>query len=247
MKVCSKCVEVKPLSEFDKDKKTKDGLSYRCKSCKKAYREANKEKIKSYSKTYNKAYREANKEKIKAYQEVNKEKIKAYREANKERTKSYNKAYYEANKEKRKTYYEANKEKERARRKAYYEANREKINNRKKKRKKTDYLFKLRESIRSLIRKSINRKGYTKKSRTYELLGCTYEEFKKHIERQFTKGMNWGNYGKWHLDHIYPVSKAKNEEELLRLNHYTNFQPLWAEENISKGNKIQEGKQIKLL
>ena len=58
--------------------------------------------------------------------------------------------------------------------------------------------------------------------------------------------MNWENAGKWHLDHIYPVSLAKDEEELLKLNHYTNFQPLWAVDNIKKGNKIIE-KQLILI
>jgi hypothetical protein len=50
--------------------------------------------------------------------------------------------------------------------------------------------------------------------------------------------MSWSNRELWHLDHIYPVSKALNEEHLIQLNHYTNFQPLWAEDNIRKGNKI---------
>ena len=50
--------------------------------------------------------------------------------------------------------------------------------------------------------------------------------------------MSWENAGQWHYDHIYPVSLAKDEEELIRLNHYTNFQPLWAEDNLRKGSKI---------
>ena len=109
-----------------------------------------------------------------------------------------------------------------------------------------DTLFKLRCIIRSLISTSIKNKGYTKRSQTYNILGCTYEEFKIHLENQFTKGMSWENQGEWHLDHIYPVSLAKDEEELYKLNHYTNFQPLWAEDNIRKGNNIIE-QQLKLL
>jgi hypothetical protein len=50
--------------------------------------------------------------------------------------------------------------------------------------------------------------------------------------------MSLSNHGQWHLDHIYPVSLAKSQEEIIRLNHYTNFQPLWAEDNIVKGNKV---------
>lgn len=50
--------------------------------------------------------------------------------------------------------------------------------------------------------------------------------------------MTLDNYGEWHLDHIIPISSAKTEEEVIKLNHYTNFQPLWAEDNWNKGNKI---------
>jgi len=85
---------------------------------------------------------------------------------------------------------------------------------------------------------SIRNKGYTKKSKTYEILGCTFEEFKLHIESQFTNKMSWDNRSEWHLDHIIPISSAKTEEEVIKLNHYTNFQPLWAIDNLRKGNKI---------
>jgi len=108
----------------------------------------------------------------------------------------------------------------------------------KKDRRNKDSLYRLKHNISTLIRISIKANGYTKKSRTYEILGCSFEEFKLHLENQFTEGMSWENKGKWHLDHIYPVSLAKDEEELIRLNHYTNFQPLWAIDNLKKGNKI---------
>ena len=99
-KTCSKCKREKPLTQFSKDKSKKDGHKYVCKLCAKvrdkAYREANREKLKARKK----AYRESNPEKIKAYREANREEMKAYREANREKLKALSKAYYEANREK---------------------------------------------------------------------------------------------------------------------------------------------------
>ena len=115
-----------------------------------------------------------------------------------------------------------------------------------KKRRLIDPLFKLKGNIRCLIGNSIKHKLHYRKSKTSDYLGCSFKDFKIHLERQFTKGMTWENQGEWHLDHIYPISLAKDEEELIKLNHYTNFQPLWAFDNISKGNKIIE-KQLILI
>lgn len=274
MKTCNKCNIEKPLTEFGKDKKAKDGYKYSCKRCNKAYQEANKEKLKAYHKAHyeankdkikdrEKAYREANKDKIKdrqkAYREANKDKInefqKAYYKANKDKIKDRKKAYREANKDKiaesNKKWYKANKERVKEYGKAYYKANKDKVLKRliayDNKRRKEDVIYKLRCNLRNRIYIAIKNKGYSKNTKTSDTLGCTWEFLKKYLESQFTKGMSWDNYGEWHLDHIYPVSLAKNEEELIKLNHYTNFQPLWAEDNLKKSNKIENGKQIKLL
>jgi hypothetical protein len=77
------------------------------------------------------------------------------------------------------------------------------------------------------------------------MLGIEWEMAKQHIERQFTKGMNWDNQGKWHIDHIIPLASANTEEELIKLCHYTNLQPLWAEDNLTKSDKI-DSQQILL-
>ena len=66
--------------------------------------------------------------------------------------------------------------------------------------------------------------------------GCSFEELKTHLEIQFKEGMCWENHGKWHIDHKIPLSWAKTEEELKQLCKYTNLQPLWAEDNLSKKN-----------
>lgn len=104
----------------------------------------------------------------------------------------------------------------------------------KKFRMENDELFKLTCNIRNLIRISIKGRGYSKKSNTYNILGCSFSEFKLHIESQFKDWMSWDNYGLyngdldygWDLDHIIPVSSAVDEQGIIKLNHYTNFQPL---------------------
>ena len=102
----------------------------------------------------------------------------------------------------------------------------------------TDIDFRNRCNIRSLIKTAIKKRGYKKNSKTFDILGCEYETLKAYFESLFKPGMTWENHGYWHIDHIYPVSKAKDEQHLLQLNHYTNLQPLWADENWAKGTKI---------
>lgn len=112
-------------------------------------------------------------------------------------------------------------------------------------RNKENNLFRLTSNIRSLISHYIKDRGFRKSSKTTQILGCSFEEFKTHIESQFEPWMNWSNHGlysqtenRWQLDHIIPASSAKDEAELIQLNHYTNFQPLCAKENLYKSNKI---------
>lgn len=103
----------------------------------------------------------------------------------------------------------------------------------------TDSQFKMIENIRGLIRNAFKRQYTIKSDKTTNILGCTFEEFKTHIEAKFDNKMNWNNQGSyWVLDHIHPISLASNEAEVYALNHYTNFQPLEKLENIRKGNKI---------
>jgi hypothetical protein len=110
-------------------------------------------------------------------------------------------------------------------------------NTKDKERKKKDNLYKLTADLRSKLLKYFNRLNVkSEKRRNFDIMGCTFEEFKQHIERQFENWMNWENRGdvceilepncSWDLDHIIPLSKAKTEEELYLLNHWSNFQPL---------------------
>jgi len=77
-------------------------------------------------------------------------------------------------------------------------------------------------------------RGYKKNTKTKSILGCSFSEFKAHMENQFTQGMSWNNRPLWHIDHIIPMATAKTEEDVIKLNHYKNLRPLWAEENRKK-------------
>ena len=236
-KTCSKCGETKSLGAFYKHKTCKDGVQGHCKLCikaqKKAYYEANKGKIL----TQQKAYYEANKEKISALH-------KDYREANKEKISALIKAYHEANKEKRadqrKARYEVNKDKVSAQQKAYRKANREKINARIRQRYKRDVQFRLGLALRNRLRRAV--KNQQRTSSAIRALGCTIKELKRHLEAQFTDGMSWENWALdgWHIDHIKPLASfdLTDRKQLLEACHYTNLQPLWAKENLSKGAAI---------
>ena len=129
--------------------------------------------------------------------------------------------------------------------KRYAAANRSKVTDRQnawaKAKLKTDPIFALKKRIRSLIGNAFASVGCRKNADTQRILGCTFEEFKQHLERQFTDGMRWEKMGvAIHMDHIIPLATAKTEQDVIALNHFSNIRPLWAEENIKKGAKILE-------
>lgn len=107
-----------------------------------------------------------------------------------------------------------------------------------------DPLYRLKYTVKGIIRKSLSKKGYTKKSRTHEILGCSYDYFKSHIESLFLPEMDWQNRDLWHIDHIIPLSFAQTEEECLKLNHYSNLRPLWIYDNLFKSDIITETNEI---
>jgi hypothetical protein len=158
----------------------------------------------------------------------------------------------------RKKRYKDNKEKEIKQRKDWYLNNKDKKkeivkrfettnpnwrnkyqNNYNKNRKQVDINFKILSQLRTRLNKAI--KGLDKSATTQELLGCSIEELKTHLESKFTPGMSWSNNTKkgWHIDHIKPLSlfNLSNPEQQREACHYTNLQPLWAKDNLSKGAK----------
>lgn len=69
------------------------------------------------------------------------------------------------------------------------------------------------------------------------MLGYTPHELAQHMERQFVRGMSWDNFGKWHIDHIVPISTADTKDDVVRLNQLPNLRPLWREANLAKLDK----------
>ena len=258
MKNCSRCSIEKDIVDFPK----KGNICKLCESIRrKIHKENNKERLflkyrenylKNKDKIIEKAsiYYKENKDSIKEYKKAwhqeNREEIlleqKAYRSENKEEISIKKKEWYSKNKEKVKKYQSDNRDSLTIKKKEHYHKNKDKYNELNriyiKNKKANNPLYKLTCSIRSLISQSFKLK-YTKKAKkTINILGCSFEEFKIYIESKFTIEMNWDNYAiYWQLDHITPISWAKNEEEVYLLNHYTNFQPLEWRENIKKGNK----------
>lgn len=106
--------------------------------------------------------------------------------------------------------------------------------------KKNDPLYLISNRIRNRLRKAFLNNGYTKKSKTMDILGCDFKTLCEHLENQFAEGMSWDNKSEWHVDHIIPLSCAKSEDDLILLNHYTNLRPLWAIDNLKKGSKLIE-------
>jgi len=138
-----------------------------------------------------------------------------------------------------KEYRQKNPEKVKLRRKTYYDNNKEKHLKYIQEKRKISPIFRLSNNLRRRINIFLSLKNISKKNKTFEIIGCTPQQLKEHIEKQFTNGMCWDLLGKKiHIDHIIPLCSAKNEEEVFKLCHYSNLQPLWAEDNLSKGGKL---------
>jgi len=200
------------------------------------YYQKNKEKIKEKSRKY---YQENKNGKIKEYRENNKDKIKQYEH-------EYSKKYRFGDKREellanKRKYHWDNREKILEKKKEYSKRPEVKSNRRKKS--KRDYhnniQYKLTTLIRSRLRFAIKNKS--KQGSAIKNLGCSIDELKTHLENKFQEGMTWDNWTNngWHIDHIKPLCHFNLEDpkQLAEACHYTNLQPLWSYDNISKGNK----------
>ena len=210
-KECTKCHILKDMCEFRIRKDRKSGYRSDCKECEK--------------------------KSAKKWIEKNLTHVK-------ERTKNYNKQYYNDNlnfiKEKNKNYYLTNTVFCKELMKDFKKNNPNYSKEYERKRKSIDPIYKLSTIIRSRINKLFKTNNVTKKNNTFDIIGCSPIFLKEYIEKKFTEGMSWSNRGLfgWHIDHIIPLASAKTEEEIYKLCHYTNLQPLWAKDNLKKGKTL---------
>lgn len=182
---------------------------------------------KQETKEYKQLYYLANKETIK-------ERARLYKEQNKEHCKEYEIEYRKNNPDKLKDWRKDNIDHVKQYKKDYKQKNKTHRNEQLRQRKLVDPLFKLSCDIRRTIADSFKQSFYTKNSKTYQILGCSLEEFKQHLESKFEHWMTWDNRAKyngtlnhgWDIDHIIPLDSAESIEDIIRLNHYTNLQPL---------------------
>ena len=171
-----------------------------------------------------------------------------YREQNRLKINNQNKEYYLNNKEHVKSYHEKyelkNKEKRKEQHKIWYHQNKELVTKqsvaRSKNRRNVDINFKILGNCRNRVYSAL--KNNQKTGRTLELLGCDIPTLKLHLETQFKEDMSWENHGLygWHIDHIIPCSSfdLTDPEQQKKCFHYTNLQPLWAEENLRKSDNL---------
>lgn len=115
--------------------------------------------------------------------------------------------------------------------------NKEHISAKQKEKRDSNTTYKLAGNCRTRIGCFIRQKGFSKNSSTRQMIGCNWKALKKHLELQFKKGMSWGNYGSdWHIDHVIPLVRSdRGFYSVEELCHFTNLQPLWANDNIVKG------------
>lgn len=252
-KVCTVCSVEKPLSEYHF---RKDSNKHRneCKVCvcdrSKKYASDNIIKVRETKRNHRKLNKEKISKRNREYQIENRDTLKikrnVWREENKERIQKQRSEFYLANKdrinEEKKRHYINNKAHYRARQSVYDEQNKERLREARRiwerKRLAEDISYRLQKSLRGRIRVAIKTKKAGKG--TMELTGCTIDELRSHLENQFKPGMNWGNYGEWHIDHKIPISWFNMESDncIKAACNYKNLQPMWAKDNIQKSNKF---------
>lgn len=223
MKRCSKCKKEKASEEFYRNKGKKDGFKCQCKKCEKEYDREHKvqkaARMKEYYQKNKEHFRAYEKEYARTHKVRKSDMMKEYRKGRKDHISAYNKDYNS--------------------RHLVQSAVHRRM------RKATDIQYKLQLGLRKRFYMAL--KNNQKKGSAVRDLGCTISEFKFYLEGQFQDGMSWDNWGPasterrtWHIDHKIPLAffDLTNREQLLKAVHYTNLQPMWAMENLTKKKKI---------
>lgn len=231
-KTCTKCGELSPWSEFYKKNNTNDGYSYYCKSCLRSqcqnrYHTLDEESKTRYKENVKKYKKSLTSQQRTAYKKSYIAKMKAGRP---EQYKKYKKARREQKKRQKKRYQKEGGEQ--------WEKYKRRRNKTKRRYMKNSPRARMINNIRKRLSSVIKLKKGRKPESYSKVIGCTVKSLYAHIENQFIQGMSWDNYGEWHVDHIKPIAKFDLNElkEVEKINHYTNLQPLWAEDNMQKGD-----------
>jgi predicted nucleic acid-binding Zn ribbon protein len=217
-KICSKCKIIKSIEEFYCDKNQKDRLTCRCREC-----------IKQQYLPRPKQFK---------FCLICKKEFILYNGNQKFCSEEcFNEYRKEYNKKRSKLYYKIHRKKLLEQQKIYQNKHKKEFNRYIKNRMKTDINFKLRRVLRSRIWYALKRN--IKSEVTMKLIGCSIDHLKQHLQKLFKTGMTWENMGKWHIDHIKPCAlfdlfKLSEQHKCF---NWKNLQPLWVEENMSKGAK----------
>lgn len=220
MKTCSKCLISKDKSFFPSDKRRLDGKFPWCKQCKKLSDKISYENNRNSKKIANRKSYLKNKEQRRAAA----------------RAKRQDPDFLVKEKERSKKYRLNNAVELIQKKQEYYQKNKHIINEKYRQKRQIDINFRLQNNMRSRLSHALKQK--TKGGKTVQYIGCSIEEFKKHIESKWQPGMTWDNYGKngWHIDHIIPCYRFdfSKEDDIKKCFHYSNMQPLWALDNMRK-------------
>lgn len=259
------CGVEKPTTEFNKRSRSKDGLYAWCKPCYKKwaaeYYQKNKARLQERHQKYHLEHLEEVRQKSREYyySDEGTKKRKEYEEKNKEKIKEYRKEYYRKNRERigeqaaeyqrnnkdkvhkwHKTYREKHAKQLARQQKEYRKSNREAITERRLKKLHDDPVFKKAEQVRCNIRDAFRSENHRKKSKTAEIVGCDLYTFKKYLLNTWKEqyGREWqGEPYQFH--HIIPLSTAKTEADVLRLNHYTNIRLISPSDHLKEHHKKQ--------
>lgn len=232
-KKCSKCKKIKPLSEFHKDKYSKDNHNSWCKECYKKHYEENLIRIRKQHRKYRKQHYRKKPIKTKLCEVCNKEFKTNYSFQKYCSKECYKIAHAKLQKVQKKKYYQDNKDKIKEYKRKY-----------ERQRRKIDINFKILCNLRNRVNFAI--RNNSKSKNTAKLLNCSIDYYKQYLENQFTSKMTWENYGSyWEIDHIRPCVSfdLSKPEEQYKCFNYKNTRPLTKTENRSKSYKYK-GKKV---